>query len=356
MTRHHFIIIASPGEWERLAFERALMAHYPDFEAQPGMRTRISVVIDAPTQAHDFVFDYQELFDNSYWRMVDLRGDKPRVELHRPQYVVVDGRPEFVDLEWEFIVGPLAHPALQAKLRRWAADSHRQLSVAVGFDDAQRSESVAIKLRRRLGASVRVEVVSRDPAAEALRREEMMQMAKYLHYFYEASFRLRHVPTELPEEEVNRAWSAITDEKLKLSSLYNVMSIPVKMEILGHDRSDWKAFYALTASEIDSLTAVEHNRWCVERLLQGMRPCTPAERAEIEDDMRRRLADPDYARANPVSLKRRYKDERGAHFDLCAFSELSVDESGLPVTRYDRDLTAAIPLIVNAFNSRHRNG
>ncbi len=87
-----------------------------------------------------------------------------------------------------------------------------------------------------------------------------------------------------------------------------------------------------------------------------MLPCTYQQRKEIEKDLLYRLSDPKHADKNPVSLKKRYKNERNAHYDLCAFSELGVDETGLPVTRYDRDLTAAIPLIVKSFNDRRKNG
>lgn len=336
------------------AIKYAMLSHYPEYERDSTSQTRISMLVDDVKDIHDFVFEYQELMDNSYWRIVDLTGEKPKVELHRPQY---EGRrKDFVDVEWEFIIGHLSHPVLQAKLRRWANDPKQQLTISIGYNDSEKSYSFAEKLRRRLPDSVKIEVKEDNPEKEAREKAEMMEMAKYLHYFYQASYQLKHVPTELPEDEVNKAWDSIGDEKLKMSNIYNVMSIPVKMEILGHDRNDWNTFYALTAGEIEQLTAVEHNRWCVERLIQGMRPCTDQERKEIEEDLQKRLSDAEYAKANPMSLKKKYKNERNAHYDLCAFSELGVDETGLPVTRYDRDLTAAIPLIVKTFNDRHSNG
>lgn len=352
MTKHH--IIFAESEYSDKAINYALSYHSCDYVKDANIRTRISIISSDLISFQDFVFEYQELFDNSYWRIVDLRGDKPKIELHRPQY---EGRrKDFVDVEWEFIIGHLAHPVLQEKLRRWASDPKQQLSISIGYEDVEKGHSIAEKLRRRLPASVRIEVKEDNPEAEAKHNAELMEMAKYLHYFFQASYELKHVPTELPEDEVNKAWDAIEDEKLKMSNIYNVMSIPHKMEILGHDRNDWGTFYALTAEEIEQLTAVEHNRWCVERLIQGMRPCTDQERKEIEEDMRRRLSNEEYARTNPISLKKKYKTERNAHYDLCAFAELGVDETGLPVTRYDRDLTAAIPLIVKTYNDRHGNG
>lgn len=349
--KHHFVLTGD--SWDATASDTAQICHTPSYIYNVEHRTRISVVEDSLTSIFDFVFEYQELFDNSYWRIVDLTGTKPKVELHRPQY---EGRrKDFVDVEWEFIIGHLSHPILQEKFRRWANDPKQQLTIVIGCDDAAKSRSIVEKLKRRLPDRVKIEVSEKNPETEAKRNAELMGMAKYLHYFYQVSYEMKHVPTELPEEEVDKAWNAIEDEKLKMSNIYNVMSIPVKMEILGHDRSDWDTFYALTAEEIEQLTAVEHNRWCVERLIQGMRPCTDQERQEIEEDLRKRLSDEEYAKENPVSLKKKYKNERNAHYDLCAFSELGVDETGLPVTRYDRDLTAAIPLIVKTYNDRHGN-
>lgn len=354
MKRHHTIILAEAGAWESMAIQTALLSHYPEYENDPRLRTRISVPVASEMEVHDFAFKYQELLDNSYWRIVDLRGEKPTTELHRPQY---EGRrKDFVDVEWEFIVGHLSHPILQEKIRRWAVDPQQLLTIAIGYDDAGKSQEIAGRLGRRLPPSVKIEVLDKNSGAESERERELMEMARYLHYFYQASYQLKHVPTELPEDEVCKAWDDIKDEKMKLANIYNVMSIPVKMEILGHDRDDWDTFYALTAEEIEKLTAAEHNRWTTERLIQGMRPCTDQERKEIEEDLRLRLSDTGYAKANPISLKKRYKEERNAHFDLCAYSELGVDETGLPVTRYDRDLVAAIPLIVKTFNDRHCHG
>lgn len=328
----------------------ALVSHYTDFKNNSKFRTRITILVDNVTPIHDFVFEYQELFDNSYWRIVDLTSEKPKVELHRPQY---EGRrKDFVDVEWEFVIGHLSNPILQTKIRRWANDSRQDLTIALCYDDADKNKRFAEKFKHRLPDTVHIEIHNNDSEAEKEKMEEWLGMAKYLHYFYQASYELKHVPTEMPEDEVNKAWDAL-DDTLKMSNIYNVMSIPHKMQLLGHDRDDWGAFYALTADEIEQLTAVEHNRWCVERLIQGSRPCTDEECKEIYDDMRRRLSDDEYAKTNPVSLKKKYKTERNAHYDLCAFSELGVDETGLPVSRYDRDLTAAIPLIVKTYYDRH---
>lgn len=321
------------------------------YVSNPSKRTRISVVTDDTDFIDDFMFLRKELIENSFRRIVDLRGKIPQVRLYKPMYY--GKRPDFVGTEWEFVIGKISSDAVQAKMQLWASDPDRQLTVYLGFDNPVRNRNYAEILWRRLGRNLTVDLRDDDPVAKNAMKKEFTEMAKYVNYVYNLSFEKLGVPAELPQNEVYEAWEKITDDTARNSSLFNVMSLEQKMLLLGHDRSDWATFYALSADEIEFLTAVEHNRWVIERLLQGNRPCTDEERAEIEEDMRRRLTDSEYRGKHPVSLKKKYKLERGAHFDLCSFDELGFDESGLPVTRYDRDLVAAIPLIVKTFSDRY---
>ncbi len=342
------------GEAEALAETLPLYAnshHSGAYVSNPSKRTRISVVTDDTDFIDDFMFLRKELIENSFRRIVDLRGEIPQVRLYKPMYY--GKRPDFVGTEWEFVIGKISSEAVQAKMQLWASDPDRQLTVYLGFDNSVRNRNYAEILQRRLGRDLTVDLRDDDSVAKKSREKEFTEMAKYVNYVYNLSFEKLGVPAELPQNEVDEAWEKVTDDTARNSSLFNVMSLEQKMLLLGHDRSDWATFYALSADEIEFLTAVEHNRWVIERLLQGNRPCTDEERAEIEEDMRRRLTDSEYREKHPVSLKKKYKLERGAHFDLCSFDELGVDESGLPVTRYDRDLVAAIPLIVKTFSDRY---
>lgn len=342
------------GEAEALAETLPLYAnshHSGAYVSNPSKRTRISVVTDDTDFIDDFMFLRKELIENSFRRIVDLRGEIPQVRLYKPMYY--GKRPDFVGTEWEFVIGKISSEAVQAKMQLWASDPDRQLTVYLGFDNPVRNRNYAEILQRRLGRDLTVDLRDDDSVAKKSREKEFTEMAKYVNYVYNLSFEKLGVPAELPQNEVDEAWEKVTDDTARNSSLFNVMSLEQKMLLLGHDRSDWATFYALSADEIEFLTAVEHNRWVIERLLQGNRPCTDEERAEIEEDMRRRLTDSEYREKHPVSLKKKYKLERGAHFDLCSFDELGVDESGLPVTRYDRDLVAAIPLIVKTFSDRY---
>lgn len=342
------------GEADALAETLPLYANSHQsgaYVSNPSKRTRISVVTDDTDFIDDFMFIRKELIENSFRRVVDLRGEIPQVRLYKPLYY--GKRPDFVGTEWEFVIGKISSDAVQAKMRLWASDPDRQLTVYLGFDNPDRNRNYAEILRRRLGSKPVVDIRDDDRSAKNAMRKEFTEMAKYVNYVYNLSFAKRGVPNELPQNEVDEAWEKVSDDTARNSNLFNVMSIEQKMLLLGHNRNDWANFYAVSADEIEFLTAIEHNRWVIERLLQGNRPCTDEERTEIEEDMRRRLTDSEYRGKHPVSLKKKYKLERGAHFDLCSFDELGVDESGLSVTRYDRDLVAAIPLIVKTFSDRY---
>lgn len=329
-THLHIVIDGSPAKAMRAATHAALVSHYPNFERDNRLKTRITLLCDRRL-CDDMLFEFSELFDNSFRRIVDLRDDKPQITLHQPVYQGI--RKEFVDVEWEFVIGHLSQPVVRQKLRKWNDDPGQQLTILLCHDDKSKNDRYSAMLSRRLANAKVLTVNSLDGDVT-----QLMAMARYLNYFYDASFSQSQVPIELPEDEVDKAWGKVGDITLQLSNIYNVLTMPVKMRTLGHTSDDWQTFYALTANEIEQLTAVEHNRWSVERLIQGTRPCTEAERAEITAD---------------ISLKKRYKNECGAHYDLVAFSELGVDETGLPVSRYDRDLTAAIPLIVKTFSERN---
>lgn len=345
-------IIIAGERWRDVSIETALIQRSVAYLEDRNKRNRITVFVNNEDEINDFVFDYKELFDHSYRRIVDLSEGKPTIKLYRPKYEGVYN--DFIDTEWEFVIGRISNPMVTAKIDRWAMDKQMKLLIILCFDDSQKNDSYAQKLKRRLPDAVEVKVFDITPQQQSVRIQELMEMAKYVHYVYKYLFNKHHVPNELPEDDVNREWSMLTDDRKRMSNLYNVMSIPSKMELLGHDRSDWNTFYALTADEIEWLSAIEHNRWSIERLIQGNRPCTPEERQEVEKDLNLRISDPSYAANNPVSLKRKYKEERNAHFDLCAFEALGIDETGMSVIRYDRDLVASIPLIVKTFNDRHK--
>ena len=351
----HLVIIGFDSYAESMAVKAAQVAHFPNYDGknpQP-LRTRISIIQPGIGPARDkFLARFRTLFDNSFYRTVDIAGKAS--SLHHPQY---EGkREDFIDIEWEFVDGEWSHPTVMEKLAFWAQDPRRQLTMVIsGQEDIANAECamalpeavsareipVWVRLRHdTLSASLRqsprfrhLRVFGMDTEGYNVRLP-LMRLARLLHYFYRCSYGATGIPTAFPQEEVEAAWQEAGALKMRLSNVCNVMSMSTKMHSLGHDDQDLKTFYALTAEEVTLLARTEHNRWCVERLLSGTRVCTDEERAAIGRD---------------ISLKKEYKKNRDAHYDLCAFDELQADEKGTDVRVYDYDLTACIPLMMESF-------
>jgi len=350
----HLVVIGFDSYSQSIALTAARVAHYPNYDGRASrpLRTRITIVAPGILNLKDpFIARYQTLFDHSYYRTVDVPGRKSL--LHHPIY---EGkREDFVDVEWEFVDAEPGNPVILDKLSLWAKDSLRQLTlVCSGSDDAANIDS-AISLPEAVyegdipvWVRMHMDMISssllQSPKYRNLipfgmdgegydTKAPLLKMARMLHYFYQCSYGDEGIPSVFPLPEVEKAWRSSGPMKMRQSCVYNVMTMACKMHSLGHNPEDLSTYYALTREEIETLSRTEHNRWSVERLLSGTRPCTDEERESVRADIRR---------------KREFK-ARDIHYDLCAYDELGTDETGKDVRTYDYDLTACIPLIVESY-------
>lgn len=367
----HLVVSGSDRQAEAVAIHAALVAHFPNYDGgdELPLRTRITIVDDNITaRRNDFIAMHQHLFDNSFYRTVDIKGRKS--ELHRPMYY--GQRKDFVDVEWEFVDGSISDETVRQKLVLWARSESQQLTVVVSHENDEKCLAQCVSLPAEL-YEWRIPVFvrqSRSGLAEQMKRSytynnvypfgmldcgydvtlPLVRMAKLLNYFYDCSYNdKKGVPTVLPQAEVDEAWRKVKSFKFRFSNIYNVMTIATKMHSLGHDETDMDAFYALTAEEIHSLAQTEHNRWSVERLIIGSRPCTDEEKDIIRNNIREIIAAPEEKKKEIEDLKKRYKKQKDIHFDLCAYDELETDPTGKNAQVYDYDLTACIPLIAKTF-------
>lgn len=349
----HLVIAGWSDMTESLAIHAALTAHYPNYVQDSQLRTRITIIASNIEQhAQAFRQRYRHLMDNSYYRIVDAcRGTI--VTLHRPMYS--GQRDDFVDVEWEFVEGDLHVDVIRRKLELWSGSTDQLFTMVLSQSDSDRNFDEALSLPAAVyDARIPVMVYTHEGRLMQLvhqteryanvypfgmddcgydTRLPLLQMAKRLNYFYYCSYHQQTVPTSMPQQEIDDAWVGGGSFSMRYSNIYNVMTIPCKMRSVGHDESDWDRFYALSQEEIEVISAVEHNRWSVERLILGFRPPTSDERQEIKEN---------------IALKDNYK-RRKIHYDLCSYAELGVDKTGQNVRVYDYDLTACIPLIANSY-------
>lgn len=362
----HFVIFGAGGQAESLAIHTALIAHYPNYCRDNSLRTRITMVADSPDDLRHFQQRYRNLLAHSYRRTVYVDDNEVRCEELAPQYA--GHRDNFVDIEWEFVTARSDNGIVNYKLQKWASDENRQLTIAFCYADDDRNVSETLSLSSAVLASTPVWLRVCDDRAVGFLKQSgqfanvipfgmtdaelpdmslFIRMAQCVHFAYchmretsrEEQSQGRtamEVAVEIPtERQLQDLWNSprLTTPK-RWSNVYNAFTLRSKMHSLGHPAEEWGTLFAINDHEVESLSEVEHNRWSVEELILGYRPTTQAEHDDILKDL---------------TLRSQLKSEY-IHDDLRSYRELGIDETGLPVTRYDTGLIRTLPLMAYTYH------
>lgn len=363
---------------QAVARTAALVAHYPNYVRDARLSTRIVMVHpDIHRLGEAFRQTHAQLFACSRYRVTELTAAGPQVvEVHQPELAV--GCQPFVDVEWEFVCGTLQHPALRAKLAHWASSSEWLLSLALceGTDESLLSYAMDLPEEVRAHActvyvrqcdEARIDALRSNPRWKHIHAFGMVdkafdplmprvELARMLNAFYSPAAGAKGFPYNLRPDAVRQAWYAVPSPALRRSNVCNVLTFSTKMRSVGHTESEPHTFYALSEQEVRMLAEVEHNRWSLERLMAGFRPPTAQEREVISRNIQAHIAARLQGVEPPaVDLKKQMKNEQCVHYDLCAYSELSVDASGRDVRDYDHELIACIPVIMEQWQEMLRN-
>ena len=335
----HLVIFGMDELAQMVAIQAAHVAHYPNYVRNHSLRTRITMISEnAEAVCKGFMERYQHLFDNSFYRIVKPSEEKAVKVFHKPMY---DGkREDFVDVEWEFVEAESWNAEVREKLKLWAQDHEQLLTVVMAERNVNRNVAMSLVLPNELYQHA-IPIYNYCPTSEYDISMPLVQMAKIVNYIYDRCYNenvkdwkgLLRYTVEINKEDMESSWAKLSNVK-RMSSIYNAMTIPTKMRSLGLKEDDWDQFYDITQQDIELLAQVEHNRWSVEELILGFRPCSDEEQEKIAEDVKK------------------YKDEykaRKIHYDLRAYNDLRPDGTGKPVQIYDLCLSACLPLIAKAY-------
>lgn len=347
----HLVIFGTNSQAVALAETATLVAHYPNYLRDHSKRTRITFIGEHMREfMTEFVAEHESLMDNSYYRFVDVAN-----EIVDSSYPVYEGlREDFVDVEWEFVDATYNNSSVQIKLRYWAEIESQLLSVAFSGDDDTKNVSEALSFNHMMAKNDIPIYVKTDkriihksllhPVGDSnillfgdtdnlpALNYFLLAEAKYINYVYDFCYNNDgRIPVTVHHDDAEAKWQEVKTAIKRTSNLCNAMTIGTKMHTLGHREDDWQNFYAITSQELDVLSQIEHNRWSVEQLMHGFRPCTEEEQRDVEQD---------------VDMKDRLK-QKLVHYDLRAYNDLRKDRTGQNVNVYDRCLTECIPLIAN---------
>ncbi len=360
--RAHLVIFGSGAEAELIAINAALSSHFPNYIRDNKLRTRITLISPkALEMAQDMTRRYPALFDNSHYRMIDIEKGAGVISSHKPMY---PDREEFVDVEWEFVRGDAFSSIVRDKLEFWRHDPKQLLTLAIAQGESMENLCIARELSAR-GSQPIVPTyvwINDDDSLRAINinfedlgwiligsaargydvNDPLIEMAKRINYVYTMAYEdnkdygydsqsLMPIFTiEIDDLRKEQLWQQLPMAK-RMSSIYNAMAIPQKLRSVGLEPENLDHFHDLTAQEIAIMSEVEHNRWSVEELILGYRPCTDSEQEAIRKD---------------ISLKKVYRDQK-IHYDLRAYSDLRADATGRSSQIYDTCLSAALPLIIS---------
>lgn len=336
----HLVIFGMDEIAEMVAIQAALVAHYPNYVRNHSLRTRITMIdVDAEEKCKEIIRRYQHLFDNSYYRIIKPSEEKAVVKFHKPMY---EGkREDFVDVEWEFVEAEVWNVEVREKLKLWAKDEKQLLTVVMAYQDGDKNAAQALYLPSELYEhSIPIHIYKKQNEGYDVTLP-LVRMAKNVKYVYEQCYKQNDAKwggkmlwsVEIDKDERERLWAEESNVK-RMSCIYNAMTIPTKMRSLGLDDNDWDKFYDIPQQDIEIMAQVEHNRWSVEELILGFRPCTDEEQEKIAADVKKQKA--------------AYK-ARKIHYDLRAYNDLRPDGTGKPVQVYDLCLTSCLPMIAKAF-------
>ena len=358
-TTVHLVIVGFSDQAEALVLNAALVAHYPNYCKDTRLRTRITIIDENVYDGRDRLTQrYVHLFDNSYYRTLNLDDTHPQCILHRPMYEK-ERRKDFVDVEWEFVNGNIRNDAVRQKLTEWSADSRQQLTIAICHSDQNRNFSESFGLPQAIyeneipvlchaeendminliqnGETYRCLYPFGKECCDINTLRTLKRLAQRVNYVYSHCFSLSPgdpitAPSSIDENALSKLWKNVGSLPKQYSNIFNAMTLGTKMHSVGHTSEDWKEYFALTMDEISILAEVEHNRWSVEELILGYRPCNKEEKEMVEED---------------ISQKKVLRSKK-VHYDLRAFDDLRADSTGKNVNVYDMALTQGIPLIIKS--------
>lgn len=352
----HLIVVGMTQTAYAFATTAAHICHFPNFRSK-NKKTKITFIQKDIREEMDFwMGHYNTLMNLSYaeYRKWDDSGT-PQVKrfFPKPEYInpMYSDEKGFLDIEWEFIDAGIEDANVRKYIRECVAKDEvsEYLSFAVCGHDAEANVAAAMYLPDEVYANDKIPVYVYQPltrfvmypASETSKysnmypfgmrgdcfdpKQERLLWAKRIKFIYDMNG--KYDKMEEGEALDDRWYDAENKYALQLSNIYAANSIPVKLRSIGVDP---EARTSLSADEIMILAETEHDRWNVEKLLNGFGALPFADRMDIL----RGLASPvEEERQATKKRKDLLKKERFRHSDIAPYGELASGSR-----QYDTDI------------------
>ena len=367
-TTVHLIVVGMNQMGTALATQAALLCHFPNFARNKKNKTTITFIDDnAKREAEYYIGRYSTLFELSQYIIKKDSGTQlDEVYKNSPNFKVKDKKDSLhhlvddeeeglLDVDWEFIEGNVASKLIQDYIRAIATnDTNKLLTIAICFNDSQRSLAAAMYLPKTVYDKCSQVLVYQhsifDLVNDVSSRDSYWKRYKNLYPFGMSENAYIENPydgfiakldffvyqnasnekllkkcldnpsvkdTEELLDKVDKAWEQVGIIR-KIASVDSADSIQTRLRSM--DAVSRKKLVAIaTDEEFDPLAdkeckryiiESEHMRWMMQRLIAGFRPYSPEEQSKIpkDEDNRKRYID-------------EMKDSERAHIGICSFKK-----------------------------------
>ena len=366
----HLVVVGMSKMGVAMAIEAAHLAHYPNFNNDPTLRTRITFIdTECSKEMSYFQARFKSMFELSRWRLRTCNDDiKSGIELYestewnngdictQKSYLGSN----FIDVEWEFIEGGIESTIVQQYLRCAAKNKHARFTLSICLPQDNQSVAASLYLPDEVYENaIQVLVYQRHSAAiinsisypensnkyyTRLKAFGMVQQA-YDDKLAELSYK---IAKELGDQyyvmyqQVNRDNNVIENSRknkrgkshaAKLwSNIYNANTLWTKLRSI-----DYATTGVISKQDIDILARTEHNRWVMEQLLMRFRALTEQEQSNV---------------IRGIVEKDLLKGDSMAHLDICSYDRL---EDIDPLAKlYDEGFIQIIPQILEQISTFDR--
>lgn len=266
--RLHFVIIGMSNIGFALARTILMTAHCPK------QRLRLTFVDeDAYKRMQLFIGQHRTFFDNCHYSF--LNHENERLSFNHPAVL------PFIDVDVEFVQCSIAHPAINDYI---TPTSDSFLNIMICTDDSPKNMATALYLPRAVLES-ETSVWVYQNGYNSMDSFLKHRIYKNIHTFssndYYVENRINSIEWHLARTVAygydNRYATEITkwhnkQPKDRWSSLYGALSKIISLQAIGKYTD---SPIHLTDEEKRILAVTEHNRWNVEKLLNGWTPPTP---------------------------------------------------------------------------------
>ena len=292
----HLIIVGMGRMGVAMSTFAAHLLHFPNFCRDNRLKSQITFIdANADREMNAFRNRYQGLFEISSATYRDFTKETAFEQILPPTHFKGNNA-DFLDLKFEFIKGAVESPNIQNYLSKCSIDGTHVTTIVLSLSTPSINTEIAMSLpnevyERRIPVLVRIK--SSDALLTMLNQSESEgKYCKYSNLYpygmlancydmdhnkqEEAQLINYHYNGKPADTTPHALWKKLS-VALQWSNLYNAYFKDIRMRSFTLCKGK-----QVSQDEIKQLCMVEHNRWCVEKLLLGYRKPHEHEQQEID--------------------------------------------------------------------------